>query len=837
MQINNEYWGGTDKTETYVADIKRTSYLLRDALNNGDIPFNEQLDLSISPWAINKKADILNICYGFSHRVGNSGYVHATPKFYPIHDFDKELNGVPFYFMTPKWNGNSGARFDWYCRNGFNQSQIVTTGEEFPAYNNYRSEIKIIRDFDYSKFVYMARIYYATNAYTGQTMSDADFNAYASWDYSYFFQTDEWINNHPIIGIRLTPYYKGADSNYPDKYRNIDIYMNTLGYQKPMTEIETNAETGYNIPFIDNFMTLVYNGYNGEGLSIGMRSGSNDTGSISIQDNLSGIPVFDSSYEQNANWILSPTKNSHMIPHSATYENAPYSKWVTTSVWNGTSNVLCRSELRRSAFSSTAEMQDYVFKQIAYLGTWFTFRGDIENLTENTGESDKWFLGEIDENGVTTGNYRQGTATADFSNSTWENPWNDSPYQGRPADPTPYDTTQTSIISTETGDPSYGTKEYLMSENAVNQLVRVLNELKIGEAENDIREGYCETAFGDTDPMKSIISVIKYPFDIKNNWNGNPYEQIVTGSNVGQWFSIANAQIAVSIASELPVTPTLYTIDLTSAGEIYEINWNSSQWSYGKAQIPYFAKFKNFLDYEPYCTASLYVPFCGSVKLDPEIYVGHDIGVTYILSPLDGTIKALIMRDNLVIDTLTGNMGNTIEINSSDELAKANNIQHLNATIQAQKMNTVKKWSSVGVGIAGGAVVGGGVGAVVGGVGSTIGAALDTVSSEIGIEQKKMDIETAETPFKQLQSGGGFLSSCDEYAVRLVIYRPETLENFSFDNWHEYGHLNGFATYETGTLENYAGYTECAAANLDGISATSKEKEMIFKFLKGGVYI
>lgn len=813
MQINDNFYGGADKTETGGGGTKWTTYFLRDAFNNGTLPLNTELDLSISPWAINKNADVVQICYPLSYRVGDTGYVHAEPKFYPIHD-DAEKN-IPFYFCVPQYSGTYAGAFYWYARNGYYQESIPEN-----TFTAYRDNVKILRGFDYSKFALYPRLYYAEYPYS-ENISNNNFGRVAVSEINAYFTHDStWINNHPIIGLTFAAYYKGYDGG--TYYAPMELLINTLARQIPC-EISGTAGNinGYDVPFLDNFMTLSYSG-----LSIGAYGNDyGGNGRIPIYDGSSWVH----SYSEDVNVVLSLNSYSNYIAHVPKNERNSSSKWVVRSLWDGAS-VYYRTELNLSEFADAAEMKDYILKQVAYLGTWFFTESAA--AAETAGSSDKWYLGEIDENGVTTGNYKQGASTSDYSNAEWVDPWESSPYQGRDDDPTDWDTSQTSGIITETGDPSYGTKEYIMSEDALTALLTALNQVKIDEAAEIIPTGYCEKAFGDTDPLTAIISVIKYPFDIINNFNGGS-EQVIAGSNIGSTFSMANAEIPVNTSG----TPARYEINIDAATEIFEIDWNNSHWKYGTSKIPYYGKYKCFLDYEPYSSAELYVPFCGSVKLDPEIFVNHEIGVDYVLSVMDGTIKAFIKRDNLVIDTLTGNIGNSIEISSSDDVLKSNNVQQLNATIQAQKMNTVKKWASVGVSAMYGGAIGGVAGGVVGGIGSAVNAITDTFSESIAMEKAQFEIDTAETPFKQLQSGGGFLSSCDEYAIRLIVYRPETLDNFTFDDWKQYGHLNGFAMYDTNTIENYTGYIECAAANLDGINATAKEKEMIYKFLKGGVYV
>lgn len=824
MQINEQFYGGSEQSFQIIDGVTRTSYNMKDAFNqtegtNWILPLNEELDTSISPWAINKNADIVKIAYGISYRTDIESLAYEPPKFYSIHDFENE-NSIPIYFNIPYYAGNGGTAFNWFTRNGLSQANIYDPVNA--TLGNYRTMIYLIREFDYSKFCYYIQIIYGRS-------SDTDLgspNITTIDDYFSSSHTDAWRDDRPIVGIGFVPYYRGYDTQYPTAWRQCPWNMNTIGRKKPCEVAPPGAAVGYNVNFLDDFMSLISNS-----AAIGAwRNNYGGTGRIRIYNGSSWAM----NEEQCASIVLSTNYDTEPILHVPILDND--SKWKINSQWNGTQDIQFRTELDHTKFASYDEMKQYILTQAAYLGTWFVTNAGTFNSNPEPGSGEGWFLGEIDENGVTTGNYRQGAATSELSNSEWLNPWDSSGWKGRDDDPTNYDKNQTSNITSTYGDPAFNSKEYLMSENALSQLIRVLNEFKLNVS-GELPTDYVVNAFGDTDPVTSIISVIKYPFDIIHDFNGNGSDVILTGSNIGSFFSIANASIPVSVSPELPVSPTLYTIDLTSNSEIYEIDWTNTNFKYGTAKIPYYDKFKCFLDYEPYCTANLYIPFCGSVKIDPELFCGHEIGVDYIVSPIDGTTKAFIKRDNLIIDTLTGNIGTKIEINSADDLLKSNNIQQLNATIQAQKMNTAKKWSNVAIGAVGGAVVSGGIGAIVGGIASAVNAAFDTAQNNLSIEQKQMQIDNAETPFKQLQSGGGYLSQCDEYAIRLVVYRPETLPTYTFDNWGDYGKMRGFATYETGTLNNYNGYIECSNILLGDISATDSEKKQIFELLKGGVIL
>lgn len=831
MQINEQFWGGSEQSKQWVPGVSITNYNMLDAFNQTEdvtwtLPLNEELDTSICPWAINKDADILKLAYPISYRIDpDNSYNSATPKFYPVHDYESEMSGIPIYFVVPSYAGGGANGFNWYARNGNAIAYIQPT-----ISTKYRDMVYPVRDFDYSKLCVSLTIAHTDNTTATDSVS------YTSFDNYFAAANATWRTTNPVVGLCFRIYGRGWDSKNPDRWQGGNptsghqMLMNTMGRKKPCEIAPLDATVGYNNDFKDDFMTIV-NGGAWDGLAIGAwgnRYGGNGAAYV-LSD--SGWAL---SYEQGAAAELAVSADDHPCPKVPMLEGEENTHWTIYSKYSGGSKaVYFKTILDASTFANEDELKAYILKQAAYLGMWIYTNG---TPTGDPGSDEHWYLGEIDENGVTTGNYRQGAATSELQNSEWQNPWDSSGWKGRDDDPTDYDKDQTSVITTASGDPAYNSKEYLMTENALSQLIRVLNEFKLNVS-GELSDDYVVKAFGDTDPVNAIISVIKYPFDIIHNFNGNGTDVVIPGTNIGSFFSIANASIAVSVSPTLPVSPTLYTIDLTSNSEIYEIDWTNTNFVYGTAKIPYYDKFKCFLDYEPYCTANLYIPFCGSVKIDPELFCGREVGVDYIISPVDGTAKAFIKRDKLIIDTLTGNIGTKIEINSTDDLLKSNNVQQLNATIQAQKMNTAKKWANVAIGAVGGAVVGGGVGGVVGGIASTINAAFDTAQNNLSIEQKQMEIDNAETPFKQLQSGGGYLSQCDEYAIRLVIYRPETLPTYTFDNWGDYGKTRGFATYETGKLSNYSGYTECSNVILDNISATEQEKQLIIQALQSGVFV
>lgn len=62
----------------------------------------------------------------------------------------------------------------------------------------------------------------------------------------------------------------------------------------------------------------------------------------------------------------------------------------------------------------------------------------------------------------------------------------------------------------------------------------------------------------------------------------------------------------------------------------------------GTCTIP--GKWNNYLDLEPYTTASLYVPYCGTMELPMSVIAGQTIGITYLVDMTTGAMTAAIMK-------------------------------------------------------------------------------------------------------------------------------------------------------------------------------------------------
>lgn len=76
--------------------------------------------------------------------------------------------------------------------------------------------------------------------------------------------------------------------------------------------------------------------------------------------------------------------------------------------------------------------------------------------------------------------------------------------------------------------------------------------------------------------------------------------------------------------------------------------------------------FNNFLDYEPYTTAKLYIPFCGEVNVETALFVGHKISVKMIVDLTTGTCCAVIYRDGIPCMYQDGNIASEVQITGTN---------------------------------------------------------------------------------------------------------------------------------------------------------------------------
>lgn len=411
-----------------------------------------------------------------------------------------------------------------------------------------------------------------------------------------------------------------------------------------------------------------------------------------------------------------------------------------------------------------------IYSQVAYLGLWFT---DNENSAKNSvlGENctdDRVFLPIINETGVTKGAYRSGKNVKKLPNSTWTNIYEQNGYSGIDNIDTNTYTDKVDFKNPTISGADAFNSFYILNKNQLNNLADELytaDETKFQE----ILKGL--SYFGEN-PLDCLISLRLYPFDL---------EQLVNSSTVQ---NIQLGRVALD----------------TTANKVQGFNQIIDL---GTVKFPRF--FNNFLDYEPFTTAELYVPFVSKIPISCSDFLGKKLNVKMCIDFITGNCMCIVSADGIPIIFQNGVIATDIPITAVDVSTNLNNL-----------INGVSK---VGADVVGGVSANN----VIDKTSNLIKGVGDTVSTVTDIAFNRTKYDTT--------SATNSVAFCSPMTPYFIIYLPNS------DEKGQYKHQNGYACNYYAKIENLNGFTVCAIADLSNVSATETEKTMINNFLQGGIYV
>jgi len=428
---------------------------------------------------------------------------------------------------------------------------------------------------------------------------------------------------------------------------------------------------------------------------------------------------------------------------------------------------------------------------IESLGLWWCESvADIADAHGSLTTSDAAHMPLVDENGNVTGSISGGGVT-DITNSPIYQQWNEQnqkfPVGGSdalgakqidPNRPIPPNTSQTQTpITIDEEDPDVMPQTpklnglgvfsnyYAIAKNGVDQLNDFLwnsDETIIDDLLNSLK------LFGQS-PIDAIISLRLYPFNFMQLLPSTAVtEEIVLGR-------VATGVTAWKLPSDCATTLNL--------GSIY---------------LP--RKYGNFLDYAPYSSYSLYIPFCGVVNLNPNIFLDHYVSVRMVVDVTTGKCTAIIYVGSddeygVPIQYVDGMIGVEVPIT-------AENMGKLGAAVLEAVGNTAA--AAVSTGVAGGAF-------------AAVGGAIDVMFADVA-PQKTGSV-----------SASGSLSMPIKLYVAISSPHVVVPEN--------YGHTKGYATDKTINISGQSGFTVCYNVDTSTIAgATDAERSEIKSLLEGGIY-
>ena len=474
-----------------------------------------------------------------------------------------------------------------------------------------------------------------------------------------------------------------------------------------------------------------------------------------------------------------------------------------------------------------AEVEDEIAKIAAHMGTFFIF----DMADKNKANDDiNVFLGLLDENAISTGEYSRGIANRDSDQFNWDKAGDadyDPGYDPGPEPEPEFD--HESVLEAENrtlGVP--GANIYVSSlaqfteikEAAEDLYAQIIAEAEDGDWDEVAR---LQSAFGHVEnPSDCYYGVVCYPFDITNHLDLTSTSSARLGksdftaaTNFGQ---VNSATVYGSIA----------------CGQVYMPPANAAQ--IGQNNI------NAFINYPPYTTASLYLPFCGTIEIDPAIYMGRYIGVKYVVDWRSGACQALVFRSSTnssygeLMETISGTMGYRVNFSATDAQAYTSSMVSMAVRADDARRGLLES--------------------VKNGIKSTIGSAngKEAIANAVqgGIEIKnakdtydiaKYELEAQGVPVKKISTATPATNTLLELTPRLDIYRPNLVYSGPSN---AYGEVNGFACLEIGHRPTRLAYGYVVYGKFqlgDGVELatapkpTSTEASMIKDLLASGVYI
>lgn len=225
----------------------------------------------------------------------------------------------------------------------------------------------------------------------------------------------------------------------------------------------------------------------------------------------------------------------------------------------------------------------------------------------------------------------------------------------------------------------------------------------------------------------------------------------------------------------------------------------------GSIDIP--RAWNNFMDFSPYTSIMIYLPFIGERSLDTDKVIGKTIAIKYYVDVLSGDLMAMLSVDGSVIYQFSGNGAYKIPLSDTD-------------------MSNIAMAPLKILGAAGFAAATGGAGVITAG-GTMAGAAkIAGASAADAAIKSAAESKPSFSAIDGVSGNAGYMGISSPYVAITRAY-PAIPENFAS--------YEGLASMKTLSLGNISGYTEIESIHLDGINATAEELTEIESILKGGV--
>ena len=406
--------------------------------------------------------------------------------------------------------------------------------------------------------------------------------------------------------------------------------------------------------------------------------------------------------------------------------------------------------------------KDQIMTECAKLG--FCFATSTANAQSKKYGDSGFYVPEI-KGGYTTGKYFDGEEANNLPQNSWTSPtssYDNSEYDPKkPIDPNNY---TDKIKLNKPALTTTGIFNRTFGVNAIN--IKSLANFLWNADETIFNEIIKGLSLMGGNPIDGLIDLRLYPFDVVSKTSGGVSKSIVVGRTDTK-------------VNGIEINDYNAVLDLGSC--------------------TFFPNFGNFLDYEPFTTASLYIPYVGIVPISTADFMGQTISCKMVVDITTGSCTAIVFANDIPIIYKNGNIGVEIPMTGTNSAEYASRIAG----------GLTSGATDIALGAASKSV-----GQVVSGVGAIADSALSVNNT-------------------MYNTAGSSSPACGLWQPQncyFIIQRPVPIvpEN--------YGHTVGYACNYQAKISECSGYTQTYNVDVSSINAPESEKNAIAEILNSGFY-
>lgn len=250
--------------------------------------------------------------------------------------------------------------------------------------------------------------------------------------------------------------------------------------------------------------------------------------------------------------------------------------------------------------------------------------------------------------------------------------------------------------------------------------------------------------------------------------------------------------------------------------------------------VAFNATFESYLDFEPFCTLFIWLPFCGIHKLEVSKYINQTIHLRYAVSVFDGTCVAFLSTvksgHDVVLDSFQGNMSVHRPLQANDQQRQTTAIAQGILQTGAQVVGTLGSVAA-GAGAVGQAASLGGIEAgIAAGVGRGVASGLPGANG--AIRSGANTLQTAvDAPMNTRGALAGMLSMFDTMIPTFIAARLNSLEPANELQ------IVGKPSATGGLVSSFSGFLKTSAFDMSNFPGTVEEAQEIQQMFRGGVYV